>query len=617
MDEAERLYRQILSEDDLHADSLHLLGVIAHQRGRQTRAVELINKAIGLNNGVAEFHNNLGNVLRDQGNLPGSVECYERAIGLKPDYPDAHYNLGNLLRDEGKLTEATACYERALALKPDFAEAHSNLGTVLRDRDKLTEAVACYERALALKPDFAHAHNNLGTVLQDQGKLTEAMGCYERALALKPDYADAHYNLGKVLRDQGKLTEATACYERALALKPNFAEAHSNLGAVLRDRGELTEAVACYERALALKPDYAEAHNNLGTVLQDQAKLTEAMECYERALALKPDYADACSNLCFCLNYDDTVTMTGIFAAHCDWNKRFGRPDLMPMSYANDCSPGRRLKIGYVSPDLRYHSVAYFIEPLLKKHDRQVVEIYCYADVVIPDAVTERLQGYADHWLTTNGLSSDRLAERIRTDSIDILVDLAGHTGRNRLAVFARKPAPVQVTWLGYPNTTGLTAIDYRLVDAITDPYRTADASASEILVRLEGGFLCYAAPTDAPTPLAPPCVTSGTVTFGSFNNPTKLSPTTLDTWATLLNRVPQSRLLLKGNPLADAPTRALYLSRLEERGVAADKVELVAWLPSRAAHLALYDRVDIASIHFPTTVPLPPARRCGWAFRW
>ena len=226
----------------------------------------------------------------------------------------------------------------------------------------------------------------------------------------------------------------------------------------------------------------------------------------------------------------------------------------MPMSYANNCSPGRRLKIGYVSPDLRYHSVAYFIEPLLKEHDRRVVEIYCYADVVRPDAVTARLRGYADHWRATVGLSDDNLAERIRSDSIDILVDLAGHTARNRLPVFARKPAPVQVTWLGYPNTTGLDAIDYRLVDAITDPPGTADACASETLVKLEGGFLSYAAPNDAPVPSVPPCVTTGGVTFGSFNNPTKMSPATLDTWAKLLNRLPQSRLLLRGDPLQMRP---------------------------------------------------------------
>jgi protein O-GlcNAc transferase len=228
----------------------------------------------------------------------------------------------------------------------------------------------------------------------------------------------------------------------------------------------------------------------------------------------------------------------------------------------------RRLKIGYLSPDFREHSVAYFVEPLLKGHDRQAVEVFCYAEVKRPDAVTGDLRKLADHWLVTVGLSDEELAERIRADGIDILVDLAGHTGNNRLQVFARKPAPVQVTWLGYPNTTGVEAIDYRLVDAVTDPVREADAWASETLVRLEGGFLCYGGLKDAPEPTVPPCLKTGTVSFGSFNNPAKVSAATLDAWATLLSRLPQARLLLKGKPFADAGTRALFVARLGERGV-------------------------------------------------
>ena len=289
----------------------------------------------------------------------------------------------------------------------------------------------------------------------------------------------------------------------------------------------------------------------------------------------------------------------------------------MPKAYANKREVGRRLKIGYVSPDFRQHSVAYFIEPLLREHDRQAVEVFCYAEVALPDAVTARLQSHADHWLGTVGLSDDDLAERIRTDGIDILVDLAGHTAKNRLGVFARKPAPVQVTWLGYPNTTGLKAIDYRLVDAVTDPVGQADAWASESLVRLEGGFLCYAGSKDAPEPTMPPCLTTGTVTFGSFNNPAKLSEATLDTWARLLARLPQARLLLKGNPFADAVTRALFLSRLSERGWQQNGWNW--WLGYRARQRTWRSTTGstLHSIRSPTMARRRPARRCGWAFRW
>jgi protein O-GlcNAc transferase len=598
--EAEACYRRVLAAQPSHAVAYSNLGITLKDQGRLDEAVAAYRQAIGIKPDYALAHSNLGNALKDQGKLDEAVAAFRQAIGIKPDYAVAHYNLGNALKGQGKLDEAVTAYRQAIGIKPDYAEAHSNLGIGLSRQGKLAEAVASYQRALALKPDYAEAHGNLGIALADQGKLAEAVASYQRALALKPDYAEAANNLGNALRDQGKLAEAVASYQRALALKPDYAEAANNLGNALRDQGKLAEAVASYQRALTLKPDYAKAHSNLGIALTDQGKLAEAVASHQWALAAKPDYAEACSNLAFCLIYWDKVTATELFAAHRDWNERFGRPVSVSAAYANKCEPGRRLKVGYVSPNFRQHSIAYFIEPLLREHDRQAVDVHCYAEVAAPDAVTARLQAYSDHWLVTVRLSDDYLAERIRTDGIDILIDLAGHTGENRLRVFARKPAPVQVTWLGYPNTTGLEAIDYRLVDAVTDPVGEADAWASETLVRLEGGFLCYGGLKDAPEPTVPPCLKTGTVTFGSFNNPAKVSAATFDAWATLLSRLPQARLLLKGAPFADAATRALFLARFAERGVAAERIELVAWLPGAAAHLALYHRVDIALDPFP-----------------
>ena len=264
------------------------------------------------------------------------------------------------------------------------------------------------------------------------------------------------------------------------------------------------------------------------------------------------------------------------------------------------------------------HSVAYFVEPLLKGHDRQAVEVFCYAEVMRPDAVTAHLQGLADHWLVTVGLSDDELAERIRADGIDILVDLAGHTANNRLRVFARKPAPVQVTWLGYPNTTGLEAIDYRLVDAVTDPVGEADAWASETLVRLEGGFLCYGALKDAPEPAAPPCLKTGTVTFGSFNNPAKVSAATFDAWATLLSPATPSASVTKGKTVRRRRHPRVVpspLGRTRCGGGAGRAGGLAAG--RRRASGALPSGWTLRSIRFPTTAPPPPARRCGWAFLW
>src|SRR3974390_1037024 len=504
------------------------------------------------------------------------------------------------LHQAGQLVAAEACYRQVLAAQPNLAESHFHLGDALMGQGKLDEAVAAYRQAIGIKPDFAEAHSNLGFALAAQGKFDEAVAAYRQAIGSKPDFAvRVHCNLGLALAAQGRLDEAVAACRRAIGIKPDLAGAHSNLGTALTKQGRLDEAVAAYRQAIGIKPDFAETHSSLGGALAAQGKLDEAVAAYRRAIGIKPDLAEAHSNLLFCLNYDDKLTNDHLFAAHREWDERYGQRAPTFTTYDNDRDATRRLRIGYLSPDFREHSVAYFVEPLLRGHDRQNVEVFCYADVTRPDSVTTRLQGLADHWLVTVGLSDQQLAERIRTDGIDILVDVAGHTG-NRLLVFARKPAPLQVTWLGYPNTTGLKAIDYRLVDAVTDPVGEADAWASETLVRLEGGFLCYERQKDAPEPALPPCLATGIVTFGSFNNPAKLSDATLDTWARLLHRLPQARLLLKGLPFTDAATRAFFLSRLRERGVTAERVELVAWLQSNAAHMALYDRVDIALDPFP-----------------
>jgi protein O-GlcNAc transferase len=474
-----------------------------------------------------------------------------------------------------------------------------NTGKALFGRGQLDLAAKCYREAIRLEPANPETHFHLGNALFVQGKIDEAGDAYREAIRLKPDYAEAHLNLANVLRPRGKLDEAIAAYRQAIRLVPGYAKAHSNLGVTLQEQGRLTEAVAEGRHAISLQPDLADAHSNLAVALWHQGKLDEAAAAFRRAIAIQPDHARAFSCLLFCLEYDDSLT-DDLFTEHRAFGARFGRPPPERAAYANQPDPERRLRIGYVSPDFRWHSVAFFVEPLLKEHDRRAMEVFCYADVMQPDGATAYLQGFADHWLASAWLSDDALGERIRQDEIDILVDLAGHTANNRLGVFARKPAPVQVTWLGYPNTTGLSAIDYRLVDAVTDPPGEADAAATETLVRLDGGFLCYGGVDGAAEPKDPPCLTAGAVTFGSFNNPAKLSGATYDAWAALLARLPQSRLLLKGSSFADPDTRALFLARFVDRGVTTDRVELMPRLTGADAHLSAYHQVDIALDPFP-----------------
>jgi protein O-GlcNAc transferase len=500
----------------------------------------------------------------------------------------------------GRLPEAESCYRQTLAAQPDHADALHLMGIIAQQMGRHDVAVDLIRRAITRNGNNPAFFCNLGDALRDLGNLADAVAACGHAIRMKPDFAEAHSNLGLALKGQGRLDEAIAAFREAIRINPALAEAHFNLGNALRDVGRLDEAVAACRQATRVDPGSAKAHCNLGTALSDQGRFDEAAVAYREAIRLKPDFAWASSGFAFCMNYAEHVSPAALFAVHRGWNERHGRPAPQASVYPNERSVGRRLRIGYVSPDFRSHSVAHFLEPLLASHATDRIEVFCYAEVSWPDASTERFKRRADAWVTTVGMSDEALAERIRSDAIDILVDLAGHTAKNRLPVFARKPAPVQVTWLGYPNTTGLRAMDYRLVDAVTDPEGEADAFASEALVRLPGGFLCYGLRDEAPASATPPCLSNGFVTFGSFNNPAKLSAATLDAWAQVLTRLPTARMILKGKPFTDAATRTLYLGRLAKRGVAADRVELVAWLPDDKAHLALYDRVDIALDPFP-----------------
>ena len=563
--QAEAVYRQILALDPDHAEANHLLGVLAHQHGQLDRAADLMAKA----------------------------------IARRPGYAEAHNNLGNLLRDQGRRGAAAAAYDQALAIDPGFAMAHSNRGNLFKDQGRLGDAAEAYGRALAIEPDFCEAHNNLGLALHGMGRLSAAAAALRKAVALKPDYGAAYSNLGLVLHDQGALDEAMAAYGTALALDPALAEAHGNLGLALQDQGRLGPAAASITKALELRPDRAELHNNLGALRKNQGRLVEAVAGFAKAVELDPGDAAAHSNLIFCMNCDAGFTQADIYAESRRWEAAHAAPGAARAA-PDDPDPDRRLRIGYVSPDFKRHSVGHFLAPLMANHDRRQFEIHGYAEVVNPDAETRRFQDLADGWCSTVGMTTPALAARIRADRIDILVDLAGHTADSRLAAFAGHPAAVQLAWLGYPNTTGLSAMDYRLSDSIADPPGPGDALHSEELIRLAGGFLCFDAGLETPPVAAAPARASGAVTFGSFNNLAKVTETTVDAWARILAGAPDSRLLLKNRSLADPETRERYRALFAARGVDGERLEFHAWIVTPAGHLGAYERIDIALDPFP-----------------
>jgi protein O-GlcNAc transferase len=554
--EAETIYRQILAADPNHPDAWHLLGLVACQFG----------------------------------NYQAGVDCMQRALAFRPDWAQALFNLGNAWKNQGNLDEATASYQKAVQSKPDFSEAHNNLGRAWRAHGNLDEAAACYQRTLRLRPGFAEAHNNLGNVFMDQSKPDEAVACYQRALLLKPDYADAQNNLGNVFKDQGKPDLAAACYERALQLKPDYALAHYNLGVVWQDGGSLDEAVACYRQALKWDPAYAEAHNNLGNALKDQGKLDEAVASFRRAVELKPDVHTAHSNLLYTLVFCPGYNTRAIFDEHQLWSRRFAEPLAhLIQPHPNDFSSRRRLRIGYVSPNFFDHAQSFFTAPLLFAYDHENFEIFCYADVGRPDEITARLRSLTDVWRDIAGLTDEQVARLVRQDRIDILIDLTMHMARNRLLVFARKPAPVQVCWLAYQGTSGLTTVDYRLTDPYIDPPGLFDHDYSEESIRLPDAFWCYDPLAGEPAVSALPALENGSVTFGCLNNFCKVNGSVLKLWAQVLAAVDGSRLMLMA-PLGSSRRRTLDL--LEHEGVARARVTFVARQP-RARYLELHDGIS------------------------
>jgi predicted O-linked N-acetylglucosamine transferase (SPINDLY family) len=505
---------------------------------------------------------------------------------------------GNACLRNNQLAEAKTLFTRVCAIKPTDAEAWIALGNVNGQLGQFEEAAACCERAVALRPDIAVTHNNLGNVYKLQGRLNEALASYQEALRLDPHDAMAHSNLGILLKTMGRIDEATACLQDALRLDPRHAEAHNNLGNIHFDGGRLDKALACFQEALRLKPEFVQAYNNLGLVYQAQGRLEDALACYREALRLDPDKAIPHSNLLYVLNYRDRCDAATLFAEHVRWGERHGRGLSDLDAHSNVPDADRRLRVGYVSADFRNHPIAYFLEAVLAHRDKARFEIFCYNNRAISDDATRRLRRHADHWRDIVGQPDEAVARQIRRDGIDILVDLAGHTKGNRLLTFALKPAPVQATWIGYITTTGLKAMDYIIADRFVIPPED-EPYYVERPVRLPHSYLCFTAP-HYPIEVSPlPALHGNEVTFGCFNNASKLTPTVIAVWAKLLHAVPHSRLFLKYTGLDDVQVQRHYRDLFTQHRIEGNRIRFSGQSP-RERLLAAYREVDIALDPFP-----------------
>jgi protein O-GlcNAc transferase len=560
--EAERLCHEAIAIQPDHGEALHILGVLAQRAGRVVEAAELLARAANAIPDNAELPATLGILFAQLGRWDEAIAALRRAVELQSQSAELHYNLGKALMGGGRHADAVAAYQTAVRLRPDFAEAYNNLGNAHAALEQPQQAVAAYRRAIHLKHDFAEAYKNLGEVLRSRGQFKQAIAAYRGALSYRPDYEAAVAGLSTAFCATEDLDAAISLCEMTLTRRPDFRGLYIDLGSSYRDVGRIDDAIACYRQALTHRPD-PKIHSELLITLHFHA-------AYDRRR---------------------------LFEEHAKWDEIYARPLKASWRPHTDTPiPDRPLKIGYVAWHLGNHPLGRLLVPLLANHDQGRFEVYCYCDVRQQDAVGDALYRVASVWRTTRGLSDEAVAELVREDRIDILVDLNMHTLGNRLLVFARKPAPVQVTYLAYPSTTGLTSMDYRISDPYLDPPGMDESVYAEKTVRLPHSFWCYPPPPEAPPVNPLPALAKGHIQFGCLNSFAKVNAAVLELWCKLLARVPNSTLLLH---CPSEASQSQVLQFFERGGVAPTRIHFTRRM-ELDEYFARYHEIDIALDPFP-----------------
>ena len=631
----------------------NIQGAVLQELGQLDLSIEAYSKALAIKPNYTAAYYNMGNALKEQGRLEEAIEAYNKALAIKPDHSDASYNMAYTFQEQGKLEEAIATYKKVLAIKPDYVDAYNNMGNALKEQGKLEEAIAAYNKALAIKPDYVDAYNNMGVALKEKWKLGEAIEAYKKALAIKPDYADVYNNMGNALQEQGSLEEAIEAYNKALAIQPDHAEAYYNMGYTFQEQGKLEEAIATYNKAIALKPDHAEAYYNMGITIQCQGNLKEAIAAFNNALALQPDYETARGQKLYQLAHIcdwDAIAEDSTLIPSLGTNEKFVPPFVMlsledaPDSHrirsevyakaiylqrplplpALPSKKPKRIRIGYFSADFHNHATMYLMAKVFAAHDRQKFEVYAYS--YGPDANDQMRQALiksVDVFDDVREMSFKDTALLARQDKIDIAVDLKGHTQDQRLGIFAYRPAPTQISYLGYPGTIGTEFIDYIVADPVVVPSNRRSAYSEEII------YLPHTyQPNDNTRIISQKVTTKADMglpedgfVFCCFNSNYKISPAEFDIWMRLLCKVNGSVLwLLKSNLWVEQNLQR----EAKKRGIQANRLVFAEKLPhdqhlGRQKHADLF--IDTFNVNAHTTASdalwagLPIVTKLGQGF--
>ncbi len=559
---AEREYREILSVNPQHALSLSNLGVILGRRGE---LVEAINAA-------------------------------ENATRADPNLAVAHFNLGNIYRHVNRPADAVKAYERMLLLTPGFAPGHLNLGIAVSELGDWPAAIGQFRKALELQPGIADGLFHLGEALIHAGQFEQAITALRAALNQSPNLPRNYLALARALAEAGQVDQAILMVEQALGLQPQHAVAHNYLGILLEKAGRSDEAQPHFRAAIGIRPDFAGAWSNLGLNLSGQGRSSEAAEAFAKSLELRPDPTIASCRLVALLD-SSSIKPWDLLREHLNWAAQYAAGLLQSASARVPIQPGQRIKIGYLLGEFKTSALPNFLETLLRHHDRGKFHITCYADTTQSGEAMDRLRNLTDVWHSLVGNDDAGAIERIRADEIDVLVDLNGHTAGNRLLIFARKPARVNVSLFGYPATTGLKAIDFRISDCLADPRGDAEAISVEKIVRLPEVGRLYVPPAAAPLPSALPVASQETITFGCLSRPGKLSDLCLETWAKILHSLSHSRLVLQAGRSME--TARHLTNRLMQLGVDPDRITLLFTLPEQD-YFQAYQSIDLALDPFP-----------------
>ena len=603
MDEAERIARNILNDLPDHPAANHILGLMAGLNSHYDVAEKMFHRAIEASPENEEYHMALGLALYKNNKLQSALAAWTHAAKLKPDLVEAHYYCGLVMCECGRFDESLDACDRALQFKREWARVHNVRGDALHGLGRTRESIASYQQSVQYDPAYLPGYNNLGNALREVGSSAEALRILDHALRIEPKSGQLHINRGLALKDLGRLDEALECCKHALMLDSDKALAYNAMGAILKERHQYMDALESYECALQCNPDFGQAHINRGNTLFEIGLTDVAERSIRHGLELTPDDHVAHSNLLFILAAQAKLSSADMLIEQQRWDILHGHQGRI-FSRSDMHSPNihrRRLRVGYVSPDFRQHAVSQFFEPLLRSHDRSRFEIFCYATHASQqnDETTLRLRTMSENWHTVGSVDDLELVNLIKKNGIDILVDLAGHTAAGRLKMFTYRPAPVQVTYLGYFAGTGLEAMDYWISDEILHPLDTSER-ATEQIYRLPRCWVCYKPLDNGPLVSSRPN-DNRQVVFGSFNNISKLLPPVIEAWSEILSKVPGSQLLLMDKLMADEKTRHYMLEKFARYGISSDRLIIELGKPVNE-YLSTYAKVDVVLDPFPRT---------------